>query len=79
MILDRDADSAELMSARLGFPRSERMAKLYGSEIADGDEPVALTHGHGGLLLRIAPLHLGSAEQLPDPARRLRAQAHPVR
>jgi hypothetical protein len=64
-ILDQDADVASLMSAAIGFPRSERMAKLYGSEIADGDQPVALPEGHGGMLLRLAPLLSGQLSSSP--------------
>jgi hypothetical protein len=65
LTLDEDADTRTLMSATIGFPRSERMAKLYGSEIATGDEPVKLTRGHGGLLLRIAPLLSGQLSSSP--------------
>lgn len=55
-ILDRDADAQTLMTADVGFPRSQRMGVLYGSELADGADPVVLPHGHQGLLLRVAPL-----------------------
>jgi hypothetical protein len=65
LVLDRDADAESLMTARIGFPRSERMAKLYGSEIATGDRPVELTNGHGGMLLRIAPLLSGQHRSSP--------------
>jgi hypothetical protein len=64
-ILQRDADLATLMSDAVGFPRSERMAKLYGSAVAVGDEPVALPEGHRGLLLRIAPLLSGKTSTSP--------------
>lgn len=63
-ILDRDADTTALMSERVGFPRSERMATLYGSDVASGDEPVSLAD-HGGLLLRIAPLLSGQLSSSP--------------
>ena len=53
------------MSAKIGFPRSERLAKLYGSEIAPNAAPVELTRGHGGLLLRIAPLLSGQLSSSP--------------
>jgi hypothetical protein len=66
LILERDADTATLMTAQLGFPRSERMAALYGTAIADdGGEPVPLEAGHGGLLLRIAPLLSGQLGSSP--------------
>jgi hypothetical protein len=65
LILDRDADAKTLMTAPVGFPRSERMAKLYGSAIANGNEPVDLPNGHGGLLLRIAPLLSGQYRTSP--------------
>jgi hypothetical protein len=64
-ILDRNADAHTLMTDAVGFPRSERMAKLYGSEIASGDEPVALPHGHQGLLVRVAPLLSGQLRTSP--------------
>lgn len=63
-ILDRDADTAALMRDAIGFPRSERMAALYGSEVASGDEPVSLPV-HGGMLLRIAPLLSGQLSSSP--------------
>ena len=63
-ILDRDADVTALMSEAIGFPRSERMATLYGSDVASGDEPVSLPD-HGGLLLRIAPLLSGQLSSSP--------------
>jgi hypothetical protein len=65
LILDRNADAETLMTAKIGFPRSERMAKLYGSEIASGDKPVTLPDGHGGMLLRIAPLLSGQHRSSP--------------
>jgi len=65
LVLERGADTTALMSAQLGFPRSERMATLYGSEQADGDEPVELTRGHGGMLLRLAPLLSGQLGSSP--------------
>lgn len=65
MVFDRDADAAAWMSEPLGFPRSERMAALYGSEQATGDEPVALPDGHGGLLARIAPMLAGNLTSSP--------------
>jgi hypothetical protein len=65
MVFEREADVASLMSLPQGFPRSERMATLYGSEIAEGDAPVALAQGHGGLLLRIAPLLSGQLGSSP--------------
>jgi hypothetical protein len=65
LVFDRDADATELLSAKLGFPRSERMATLYGTPIVTGDEPVALAGGHGGLLLRLAPLVSGHPHTSP--------------
>lgn len=64
-ILDRDADTTRLMSEPIGFPRSERMATLYGSEVASGAEPVSLPNGHSGMLLRIAPLLSGKLAASP--------------
>jgi len=64
-ILDRDADANTLMTADVGFPRSERMGRLYGSELADGDAPVVLPHGHRGLLVRVAPLLSGGPRTSP--------------
>jgi len=63
-ILDQDQDVTALMSDAIGFPRSERMATLYGSDVAEGDEPVTLPD-HGGLLLRIAPLLSGQLSSSP--------------
>lgn len=65
LTLDKNADVGTLLSARIGFPRSERLAKLYGSAIAKGNEPVELKSGHGGLLLRIAPLLSGQLSSSP--------------
>jgi hypothetical protein len=65
MVLETDADATALLEAPLGFPRSERMAALYGSQVALGDEPVTLEGGHGGLLLRIAPLMSGQLHTSP--------------
>ncbi|MDD9945306.1 MAG: DUF1588 domain-containing protein [Myxococcales bacterium] len=59
MVFDLDADVSKLMNAPLGFPRSERMATLYGSAVATGEQPVELSEGHGGLLLRVATLLSG--------------------
>lgn len=64
-ILERDADAHTLMTAEVGFPRSERMSRLYGSERADGAEPVVLPHGHRGLLVRAAPLLSGGTRTSP--------------
>jgi hypothetical protein len=63
-ILDQGGDVTALMSDSIGFPRSERIATLYGSEISDGTEPVQLPD-HGGLLLRIAPLLSGQLSSSP--------------
>jgi hypothetical protein len=64
-ILDRDADAHTLMTADVGFPRSERMGVLYGSELADGVDPVTLPQGHRGLLVRVAPLLSGGLRTSP--------------
>ncbi len=58
-VFDADAGAAELLGAAIGFPRSQRMAELYGSEVAAGDAPVTLPGGHGGLVLRVSPLMSG--------------------
>jgi hypothetical protein len=65
LVFDRDADTRGLMSEKIGFPRSERMAKLYGTTVASGTAPVALGRGHGGMLLRIAPLLSGQLSSSP--------------
>ena len=65
LVFDRDADTRALMSEKIGFPRSERMAKLYGTSVASGNAPVALGRGHGGMLLRIAPLLSGQLSSSP--------------
>jgi hypothetical protein len=65
LVFDRDADTRTLMSEKIGFPRSERMAKLYGTSVVTGDAPVALGRGHGGMLLRIAPLLSGQLSSSP--------------
>jgi hypothetical protein len=65
LVLDRNADAETLLTANIGFPRSERMAKLYGSAVATGKEPVDLPNGHGGLLLRVAPLLSGQHRTSP--------------
>jgi hypothetical protein len=64
-IFDAGVDAEELLAAAIGFPRTERMASLYGSEIAPGDEPVPLPQGHGGLLGRIAPMLAGNLWSSP--------------
>jgi hypothetical protein len=65
-ILDLGAGASALMTADVGFPRSERMAALYGvRELAKPGEPVTLTDGHRGLLLRVAPLLSGSLRTSP--------------
>jgi hypothetical protein len=65
LVFERDADTRTLMSEKIGFPRSERMAKLYGTSLASGNAPVALGRGHGGMLLRIAPLLSGQLSSSP--------------
>lgn len=65
LVFDLDADAGALMDTAVGFPRSERVAKLYGTSIVAGDEPVELTDGHGGLLLRLAPLLSGHPHTSP--------------
>ena len=65
-ILDLEVDAQTLMTDAVGFPRSQRMAKLYGvAETAQGSEPVNLPNGHGGLLVRIAPLLSGTLRTSP--------------
>ena len=64
-ILDQEAGVGALMSEAIGFPRSERLATLYGSAQARGDQPVALENGHGGMLLRLAPLLSGQLSSSP--------------
>lgn len=64
-VFERNADARALMSDDLGFPRSERMGKLYGSELASDGEPVKLPHGHQGLLVRVAPLLSGGLRTSP--------------
>jgi hypothetical protein len=53
------------MTERVGFPRSERLAQLYGTQAVSGDDPVTLEQGHGGLLLRLAPLLSGQRGSSP--------------
>ena len=65
LVFDRDADTRTLMSEKIGFPRSERMAKLYGTSVVSGSAPVELGRGHGGMLLRIAPLLSGQLSSSP--------------
>ncbi|MDD9937987.1 MAG: DUF1588 domain-containing protein [Myxococcales bacterium] len=65
LVFDLQAGAAALMSEPVGFPRSERMATLYGAEQAQGETPSALSEGHGGLLLRIAPLLSGQLGSSP--------------
>jgi len=65
MVFDAGANAEALMAEPLGFPRSERMAALYESEVAAGDEPVDLPAGHGGLLLRVAPMLAGNLDSSP--------------
>lgn len=65
LVFDREADATELLSAKLGFPRSARMAAIYGTAVVDGDDPVALPGGHGGLLLRLAALVSGHPHTSP--------------
>jgi hypothetical protein len=60
---DRDADARTLLTANVGFPRSKRLAKLYG--VTQSDEPVSLPNGHAGLLLRVAPMLSGQHRTSP--------------
>jgi hypothetical protein len=64
-ILDREADTQVLMSEPVGFPRSERLATLYGAPVVSGSDPVELPLGHGGMLLRLAPLLSGQLSSSP--------------
>ncbi len=64
-VLEQETDMTALMQDAIGFPRSERMATLYGSEIASGAAPVDLPKGHGGMLLRAAPLFSGQLSSSP--------------
>ena len=64
-VFDADAGVKEMMSDTIGFPLTERMAKLYGTEVTEPGEPVDLPDGHGGLLLRIAPLLSGQYRTSP--------------
>lgn len=65
-ILDREVDATTLMTDAVGFPRSEALAKVYGTTIVKpGDAPAALTNGHRGLLLRVAPLLSGQLRTSP--------------
>lgn len=64
-LFDHDADVATLMVDPVGFPRTERVAKLYGTSVMQGDTPVTLTRGHGGLLLRLGPLLSGQRASSP--------------
>jgi hypothetical protein len=64
LVFEGEADANDLLQTPLGFPRSQRLAQLYGSEVAT-DGPVALEGGHGGLLLRIAPLLSGHPHTSP--------------
>ena len=65
MILDQEADVKTFMSAKVGFPRTARMAAIYESGIAQGNTPVPLTKGHGGLLLRASVLLSGQVASSP--------------
>lgn len=65
LVFDDDSDATALLGSAVGFPRSERMAALYGSAIADGDTPVPLPDGHGGLVLRAATLVSGHPHTSP--------------
>lgn len=63
-VFDALASSSELLTLDIGFPKSERLAKIYGSEIAS-DDPVVLPNGHRGLMLRAAPLISGHTHTSP--------------
>jgi len=65
-VLERDADARTLLTAREGFPRSARLAALYGVDaVSKGGEPVSLGEDYGGLLLRIAPMLSGQERTSP--------------
>jgi hypothetical protein len=64
-VLERDVEVTTLMTERIGFPRTERVAELYGTDVLEDDGPVALERGHGGLLLRLAPLLSGKRGSSP--------------
>jgi hypothetical protein len=65
IVFEKNGNVDDLATQAVGFPRSERMAKIYGSSIASGKEPVALPNGHGGLLLRASTLLAGRTESSP--------------
>lgn len=65
MVLDRQANVKTLMTEKIGFPRTARLASIYGSGIAQGSTPVNLTQGHGGLLLRASVLLSGNVASSP--------------
>jgi hypothetical protein len=65
VVLDTEGTLETLMTAEVGFPRSARMASIYGTEIAPKGESVSLPLGHRGLLLRVAPLLSGLSSTSP--------------
>lgn len=64
-VFDAEVGVESLMSEPIGFPLSERMATLYGTAVTQAGEPVELPNGHGGLLLRVAPLLSGQYRTSP--------------
>lgn len=64
MVFDANATLPSLLSRKIGFPKSARMAKIYGSAVSQG-QPVDLPNGHGGLLLRASVLVKGSLASSP--------------
>lgn len=65
-VLERDADAQTLLTAREGFPRSARLAQLYGvDKVGKDGAPVMLGEDYGGLLLRIAPMLSGQERTSP--------------
>jgi hypothetical protein len=64
VVFRESGDLPTLLSSRVGFPRSPRMATLYGSAVA-GEQPVELPNGHRGLLLRVAPMLSGQRSTSP--------------
>ena len=64
MVFDKAADIKTFMTERIGFPKTDRMAKLYGAAVSNGS-PVPLPNGHGGLILRVATLLSGRNESSP--------------
>jgi hypothetical protein len=64
MIFNQNSSLPQLMLAKIGFPKSQRMASVFGSQISNGN-PVDLPNGHAGILIRPSSLMTSKLNSSP--------------